>query len=178
VFSKPRVTEQRHSIPRKGRGRGLDHVHKPICPLTSPISNRQHRQLKMETYLKARVRVLTQWVAGGRIGRRHCKVYRREGSKRGKDGEKSKSSATSSALILAQEPSTPLNPAHRPGTAHIKPLTLRTDHEHSINHHAQSVHRPSFTASIQSQHDKESISRSERPIRNTALSHGSEHSTN
>jgi hypothetical protein len=100
-------------------------------------------------------------------------------SKGRRDGEKSKSNETSAALILVQKPSTlTLNPAHRPGTAHIKPLTLRTDHEHSITHHAQSVHGPSFTASIQSQHDKEYISQTERPIRNTALSHESEHSTN
>jgi hypothetical protein len=26
----------------------------------------------MKTYLKVRVGVLTRWVAGGRVGRRHC----------------------------------------------------------------------------------------------------------
>jgi hypothetical protein len=53
MFSEPGITEQRHSIPGISRGSGLNHVHKTFGPLTSPISNRQHRQLKMKTYLKA-----------------------------------------------------------------------------------------------------------------------------
>jgi hypothetical protein len=74
MFSESGITEQGHSIPGTSRGRGLNHLHKTVCPLTSPISNRQHRQLKMETYLKVRVGVLTRWVARRRVGRRHCRV--------------------------------------------------------------------------------------------------------
>jgi hypothetical protein len=64
MFSETRVTEQRHPIPGKRRGSGLDYVHESICPLTSPISNRQHHQLKMETYLKTMDLLCEGGVAG------------------------------------------------------------------------------------------------------------------
>jgi hypothetical protein len=83
VLSKPRVTEKGHPVTGKGRRSPLNHFNETVCPLTSPISNRQHRQLKMETYLKTMDLFLEGGVAGVTIGRDigirsrgHCKVRR------------------------------------------------------------------------------------------------------
>jgi myo-inositol catabolism protein IolC len=51
VFYNSGVTEDWQTLLGIGGESGLHPIHVTICELTSPINNRQHRQLKMETYL-------------------------------------------------------------------------------------------------------------------------------
>jgi hypothetical protein len=78
VFYNSGVTEDRQTLLGIGREGGLHPVHVTICELTSPINNRQHRQLKMETYLNighsrgwGSTRVTGVDRGGRRIGSRH-----------------------------------------------------------------------------------------------------------
>jgi hypothetical protein len=79
VLYNSRVAEDGQTLPSVGRDSGLHRFHITICELTSPISNRQHRQLKMETYLDignggggGNPRVTGVDRGGSGVDRRHC----------------------------------------------------------------------------------------------------------